>query len=63
MKYNLSDETEKKEAIAKFKKHLEDGTKIELKKVTKRRTLSQNAYLHVVITLYAIEFGWTIEVK
>jgi len=34
---------------------------VEFKEVRQKRSLSQNAYLHVCITLYAIEFGYTIE--
>ena len=44
-----------------FSKLLEDGAKIELKKIAKRRTLNQNSYLHAVLTLYATEWGWTME--
>lgn len=34
---------------------------VEIKDVKKKRTLSQNAYLHVIITLFGIHFGYTIE--
>lgn len=61
MKYNLANSIEKHKAITRFQKLLEDNKKIELKEVKPRRTLSQNAYLHVCITLYAIEFGFTVE--
>jgi hypothetical protein len=60
MKYNLSNNIEKQQAIAKFKKLLDEGKKVELKEIRPKRTLSQNAYLHICITLYAIEFGWTV---
>lgn len=44
-----------------FSKLLEDGSKIELKKIAKRRTLNQNSYLHAILTLYATEWGWSME--
>ncbi len=34
---------------------------IELKKIRKKRTINQNAYLHCLITLFGIELGYTIE--
>jgi len=52
---------DKKKAEMYFSKLLEDGAKIELKKIAKRRTLNQNSYLHAVLTLYATEWGWTME--
>lgn len=59
MKYNLKDEVERKQAIAKMKKLLDDGKRIELKEIRSIRTLKQNAYLHKVFTLLAIDWGWT----
>lgn len=61
MKYNLSDQVDQQKAIARFKKLLDDKKKIELKEVKPRRTISQNSYLHVCITLYAIEIGLRVE--
>ncbi len=61
MKYNLSDEVEKQKAIFKFKKLLSEKKKVELKELKPRRTISQNSYLHVCITLYAIEIGLRVE--
>ena len=60
MKYNLQNEYEKNQAISKFKKFLDDKKKVELKEIKPRRSLSQNAYLHICFTLFAIEFGWTV---
>lgn len=34
---------------------------IELKKIRKPRTINQNSFLHVLITLFGIELGYTIE--
>jgi hypothetical protein len=35
--------------------------KIELKKIIPKRSISLNSYLHVCISLFAIEFGYTLE--
>lgn len=54
-----------KEDINKFSDYAHDllnkGKKVELKEIKNKRTLSQNAYLHVCITLYAINYGLTLE--
>lgn len=51
--------------IDKFSDYAHDlllgGKKVELKEIKKKRTISQNAYLHVCITLYAINYGLTLE--
>ena len=57
MKYSLQNPTDVNKAITYFEKLVTDGKNIELKEVRKVRTLSQNKYLHVCITLYAIHFG------
>lgn len=60
MKLNLSNPIDLKRAETYFNK-LKEGEKfIELKEVKKIRTLKQNAYLHVCITLYAIHFGYKL---
>lgn len=60
MKYNLSDNIEKQSSIAKFKYFLDEGKKIELTEIKKRRSLNQNGYYHICVNLFAIEFGWTM---
>ena len=60
MKYDLSNSVEKKTAISKLKKYIDEKKIVEIKLVNKKRTLTQNAYLHVCISLYAIEFGYTL---
>lgn len=35
--------------------------KVSLQKIIPKRTIQQNKYLHVCITLFAIEFGYTLE--
>ena len=58
---DLSIAPDKKKAEMYFSKLLDDGSKIELKKIAKKRTLNQNSYLHAILTLYATEWGWTLE--
>jgi len=61
MKYNPADQISKLQAITKFNQLIE-GTKIfEIKTIQTRRSLSQNSYLHVCISLFAINFGYTLE--
>ena len=59
MKFNLKTELEKFFFyVDKFKK-LE--CIVELKQIRKPRTSQQNKYLHVIITLFAIETGYTLD--
>ncbi len=34
---------------------------VEVKKISKNRTLSQNRYLHLLLTYFACEYGYTLE--
>ncbi len=61
MKYDLSNSKDLSDFRNKETYYREQGKKVELKIVRETRTLKQNAYLHVCITLFAIEFGYTIE--
>jgi len=61
MKYDLSNHIDKEKAIVRFKHLLDKGCNIELTEVKKLRTLSQNKYLHICITMFAIEFGLTVD--
>lgn len=60
MIYNLSQQLDKTKAVTQFEKYLGDEVTIELKLVRKKRTIRQNAYLHVCITLYSVHFGYTL---
>lgn len=61
MKFNLSNNLERRKAELYFSKLCEDMKKIELKEIKNIRSLSQNAYFHVVVSLFGIEFGYTKE--
>ena len=58
---DTSNPLDSKKAETYFKKLLEAKKKIELKEIKAKRSIKHNAYLHVCITLFAIEFGYTIE--
>ena len=51
----------RKRAEVYFAKLIEQCAKIELKKIPARRTLSQNAYLHVLFALWGAEYGYSVD--
>jgi len=55
--YDLSIEKDAQDAQNAFLRHLENGNVIELTKKNPERTLSQNAYLHVILSYFALEYG------
>jgi len=58
---DLNNQVDKAKADTYFAKLTEKGAKIELKEIHKRRTLSQNSYLHKLFTLFGGNFGWSLE--
>jgi phage terminase large subunit GpA-like protein len=60
MKYDLSNSEDREQALSYLKKLAYNEKKIELKEIKKKRSLSHNAYFHVVITLYSIAYGCTL---
>jgi hypothetical protein len=61
MKFKLSESLEKNKARQRFDFLLEKGANIELKEIRKPRSLNHNAYLHVCISLFAIEEGYSLK--
>ena len=61
MTFDLSNNYDVNKAEIKFKALIASGKKIELKEIKQKRSLSQNKYFHVVVTLYAIAYGATLE--
>ena len=60
MRYNLINDLEVNEAKMYLDKLISKKSQIEI--VNKKiRSIPLNSYLHVCITLYAIEFGYTLE--
>ena len=60
MKYNLKEQIDLNKAMTRFEALVEKGAKIELKEIRPTRSLPQNAYLHVCLSLYGIHFGYTL---
>lgn len=61
MKYDLSIQQDLNSFKTKVDKLIADQKKVELKAIRQVRTIKQNAYIHVLFTLYGIEVGLTIE--
>lgn len=61
MLYDLSNELDKNRAIEKFKYFLNKKKIVELKEKRKIRSLSQNNYLHLILSCFALEMGETLE--
>jgi hypothetical protein len=61
MYLDLTNSIDVKKAQNYFSKLNEGKFKIELRKIIPKRTLNLNKYLHVCISIFAIEFGYTLE--
>ena len=61
MIHDLSTKFGTQKARESFDRLCNEGRVIELKRVFNKRTLSQNSYLHAVITLYAIHLGYSLD--
>lgn len=57
MKLDLKKQFDLNKAITRFKLLCDKKAKIELTEVRSKRTVRQNSYLHVCISLFAIEVG------
>ena len=61
MIYNPKNEIDCKKAIEKIKYFISKGQKFELKAKYPKRSIAQNSYLHLILTAFAIETGYTLE--
>lgn len=63
MKYSLAVPAERKEARDCFVKLMENDKQpvIEIIKVSPKRSLNQNSYLHLLIGYFGLHFGYTME--
>ncbi len=61
MKYNLANKLEKSEAYRYFTILSNKKCMVEIKKVSPKRTLSQNSYLHLLLSAFGSHFGYTLE--
>jgi hypothetical protein len=59
MKYNLKNDFEYEKLILRVKRDRELKNTVEYSKPNKKRSLSINAYLHVLIQYFAVEYGET----
>jgi len=61
MRYDTAKEIDRNRLFAKLDTLLKKQSHIEVKEIKPIRSLKNNAYLHVCITLFAIEFGYDLE--
>lgn len=60
MKYNLAIEAEHEAASIYFGQLVATNSVVEVKKVSPRRSLNQNSYLHLIIGAFGSHFGYTL---
>ena len=61
MKYTLANQVEAMAAQEYLSRLVNDKRTVEIKRVVKRRSLGQNAYLHLLLGAFGAEFGYTID--
>lgn len=61
MKYNLSNDAEFQQALEYVHKLAEKGKVVDIVKKEYNRSLPQNAYLHLLLSAFAVHFGYTLE--
>lgn len=61
MIYNPSNPLHKKQAIERINYFLTSGKRFELKAKNDKRSISQNSYLHLILTFFGLETGYTME--
>lgn len=61
MIYDTSNDLDKYKALTRFNNLLESKKTIELKEIKPIRSLSQNSYLHLILSWFALEYGEQLE--
>lgn len=61
MIYNSKNPLHVKQAVEKLKYFISKGKDFELKVKHPKRSISQNSYLHLILSWFAIETGYTLE--
>lgn len=61
MIYDTSKEHEKQQAITRFNHLVQKSKRIDLKVKHPKRSISQNAYLHLILSAFGCEFGYSLE--
>ena len=60
MKYQLNNQVDLIKFQERVKTLVEKESNVELKLIRLSRSISQNSYFHVVVSLYAIHFGYSL---
>ena len=61
MIFNLNNEYERQQFKEYVNQQFKKGGIVEVVRKNPKRSLAQNAYLHLILGLYASEFGYTLE--
>lgn len=61
MIFNGTIHLDQKRAVERINFFIEKGKSFELKEKKERRSIRQNAYLHLILSWFAIEYGETLE--
>lgn len=61
MIFNTSIESETNQAIERFNWLIKNEKVIELKEKKKKRSISQNSYMHLLFGWFGLHFGYTLE--
>lgn len=61
MIYDPSNKLQVKQAITKLNLFLSKGKRFELKAKHDRRSISQNNYLHLILSFFGLETGYTLQ--
>lgn len=61
MIFNTSIESQANQAIERFNWLLKNEKTIELKEKKQKRSISQNSYLHLILSWFGLHFGYTLE--
>ena len=62
MTYDLSNEYEVRKVLLRLNALIKKGVLVELKEQRPLRTLSQNSYLHLLLQVFAMEYGCSLDV-
>ena len=61
MRYHLSDEKQADAAFTYLSKLSGQEAVVDIKRINPKRTIPQNAYLHLLLTAFGMHFGYTLE--
>ena len=61
MIYDPKNKLHKHQAFEKLKYFFEKGKRFELKAKNNKRSISQNSYLHLILSYFGVETGYTLE--